>query len=128
MLRAFRPTRLAHDRMGRDGSRTCAPPVPDAVAEWAAEKEYDVVVWTGLPSNFKDKTGKEFSVAEAISHLQSLTKDGKSMAATYVWSAPDLIRTPLRNALQVEPWFAASATAGDAAHTNASVDDGEPPI
>jgi len=68
----------------RDGSRTCSPPVPDAVAEWAAEKEYDVVVWTGLPSNFKDKTGKEFSVAEAISHLQSLTKDGKSMAATYV--------------------------------------------
>ncbi|KAB2676666.1 MULTISPECIES: hypothetical protein [Hyphomicrobiales] len=118
-------------RMGfhfRDGSRTCAPPVPDAVAEWAAEKEYDVVVWTGLPSNFKDKTGKEFSVAEAIRHLQSLTKDGKSMAAIYVWNAPDLIRTPLRNALQVEPWFAASATAGDAAHTNASLGGGEPPI
>jgi len=104
----------------RDGSQTCAPPVPGSIATWAADKGYDVVVWTGLPSNFKDKTGKEFSIAAAISHLQSLTNEGKSMAATYVWRAPDLIQTPLRTALQIEPWFSVPATTTDAAQAAAT--------
>jgi hypothetical protein len=41
-------------RMGyyfRDGSRICQPDAPDTIAPWAAEKGFDVVVWTGLPSN-----------------------------------------------------------------------------
>ena len=118
-------------RMGfyfRDGSRTCVPPVPETMAAWAADKGYDVVVWTGLPSNFRDETGREFSVAEAISHLQSLTKDGRSMAATYVWNAPDLIQTPLRAALQIEPWFPAPAIASDAVQPNVTGCNDEQPI
>ena len=97
-------------RMGyyfRDGSRTCQPDIPDTIAPWAAEKGFDVVVWTGLPSNFEEETGKDFSIPNAISHLQSLTPEGKSMAATYVWRAPDFVQTDLRRALQTEPWFPA---------------------
>lgn len=102
----------------RDGSRTCAVPVPDTIAEWVHAKRYDVVIWTGLSSNFRDKIGKEFSVAEAIRYLQSLTNDDKSMSATYVWNAPDLVQTPLRAALQIEPWFSPLAIAKDAAQLN----------
>ena len=95
-------------RMGyyfRDGSRRCEPEVPDTIAPWAAEKGFDVVVWTGLPSNFEQESGKNFSIPNAISYLQSLTPEGKSMAATYVWRAPDFVQTTLRDALQTEPWF-----------------------
>lgn len=112
----------------RDGSRTCATPVPETIAAWAADKGYDVVVWTGLPSNFRDETGKEFSVTEAIIHLQSLTKEGKSMAATYILNAPDLIQTPLRTALQLEPLFPATVIAKDAAQANATECDGDQSI
>ncbi|BAV50373.1 Uncharacterized protein MLTONO_5471 [Mesorhizobium loti] len=106
----------------RDGSRRCEPPVPDTIAPWADGKGYDVVIWTGLPSNFRDEAGKAFSVVEAISHLQALTAEGKGMAAAYVWSAPDLVRTPLRTVLQIAPWFPAPAIPDDAAEA-----DAEPP-
>lgn len=97
-------------RMGfyfRDGSRTCEPDVPDTIAPWAAEKGFDVVLWTGLPGNFKRETGKDFTVPNAITHLQSLESEGKAMAAAYVWRAPDFVKTELRAALQIAPWFPA---------------------
>lgn len=104
-------------RMGyyfRDGSRKCQPDIPDTIAPWAAEKGFDVVFWTGLPSNFEEETGKDFSVSNAMSHLQSLTPEGKSMAATYVWRAPDFVQTDLRRVLQTGPWFPAPEDPSDA--------------
>ncbi|MGO7997852.1 hypothetical protein ACC734_36110 [Rhizobium ruizarguesonis] len=98
-------------RMGyyfADGSRTCDPQVPETIGPWAAEKGFDVVVWTGLPSNFRAETGKDFSIPNAIDHLRSLLPEGKGMAATYVWRAPDFVKTKLRSALQIEPWFPGS--------------------
>lgn len=91
-----------------DGSRTCDPQVPETIAPWAVENKFDVVVWTGLPSNFTAEKGKDFSIPDAIAHLQSLTPEGKSMAATYVWRAPSFVKTSLRQALQIQPWFAGS--------------------
>lgn len=88
-----------------DGSRSCEPHLPETIGPWATEKGFDVVVWAGLPSNFKSKTGKDFSIPNAIDYLQSLSSEGKGMAATYVWRAPDFVRTNLRSALQREPWF-----------------------
>lgn len=84
-----------------DGSQTCDPQVPETIGPWAAKNGFDVVVWTGLPSNFKVKTDKDFSVPNAIAHLRSLSPEGKSMAATYVWRAPDFVKTNLRKALQI---------------------------
>ena len=89
-----------------DGSSRCEPEVPDAIVSWAKEKTLDVVIWTGLPSNFKKKVNKDFSVKAAIEHLQGLPPKGKANAATYVWRAPSFIRTKLRVALETEPWFA----------------------
>lgn len=88
-----------------DGSRVCRPQVPESIAPWAAENEIDVVVWTGLTSNFKDIKSTDFSIENAIAHLQSLTPEGKTMAAMYIWRAPAFVKTSLRMAVQVEPWF-----------------------
>lgn len=99
-------------RMGfwfADGSRTCKPPVPGTIPTWAQQNGFDVVVWTGLPSNFRDKKNEDLSTEAALRHLQNLTSEGKAMAATYVWRAPDLVQTDLRDALQAAPWFAPPA-------------------
>jgi hypothetical protein len=81
------------------------PHVPGTIRPWAAEKKIDAVVWTGLQSNFQSETQKPFSIPEALTHLKELPADGKAKAAEYVWRAPMFVRTPLRSALEVEPWF-----------------------
>lgn len=95
-------------RMGfwlADGSLICEPEISEAIVSWAMEKSFDAVVWTGLPSNFREQTKRDFSVDAAVEHLQNLTPEGKAMAATYLWRAPDFVRTPLRDQLQRVPWF-----------------------
>lgn len=99
-------------RMGyhfRDGSRQCQPPVPDTIPPWAALHDIDVVVWTGLPSNFEEKVKKPFSVENAKDHLQSLPDEAKVGALKYIRQSRDLVVTPLRTALAQEAWFAAGA-------------------
>jgi len=103
------------DHMGfyftNDPDRKCVPPVPETIPAWAKEMKFDVVVWAGMPSNFAKKnvfrTDEPFSVDAAVAHLQKITPKGKAAAATYVWSAPDLVVTPLRTRLQAEPGFPA---------------------
>jgi len=105
-------------REGTTDSQIGRLPVPDAaagedpvsiegrIANWARELDIQAVVWTKLASNFERKKKMPFSVANAILHLQSLQPTAKVKAAEYVWRAPDFVRTPLRAALEVEPWFA----------------------
>src|SRR5262249_25627141 len=78
------------------------------ILAWAKEKEIDAVVWTALHTNFEEKTKRPFSIEHAIAHIRSLSVDGKVKAAEYVWRAPDFVHTPLRAALQKEPWFSES--------------------
>ena len=89
----------SRDQGGDDATKT-------SIRTWAAEKQIDVVIWTDLPSDFKEKTGKEFSVDQACRYLQELPPEGKAKAAEYVWRAPGFVVTPLRQRLQQEPWFA----------------------
>ena len=77
----------------------------NAVAAWARGKRIDVVVWTALESNFEEETGHPFSVEAVVSYVKTLTAEGKVKAAEYVWRAPDFVQTPVRTALQREPWF-----------------------
>lgn len=101
-----------------DGSGQGAPPVPDAIKAWVAGQGFYAVIWTGLPSNFKEFRKKQelpdeaakFSVDNAIAHIQGLSSQAKAMAATYVWRAPDYVNTPLRRALQAAPWFTQPAS------------------
>ncbi len=81
-----------------------------SIRAWAEKKKgkkIDVVVWTDLESNFKckSKDREPFSIKRAISHVQALDAEGKAKAAEYVWRAPTFIDTPLRRALQSQPWF-----------------------
>lgn len=78
---------------------------------WAHSESIDVVIWTDLASNFSTKSAvkKPFSVVNAIAHLQSLPSDARLNAAEYIWLAPALVDTPLRRAIQTEPWFQAAA-------------------
>lgn len=80
--------------------------VVDPMAVWARNKGIDVVIWTALASNFTSKAKCPFSVSAAIAYLKTLPPEAKAKAAEYVWRAPDFVQTPLRRALQQEPWFA----------------------
>ncbi|HUW28007.1 MAG TPA: hypothetical protein VMV97_05295 [Sulfuriferula sp.] len=78
-----------------------------SIQSWASEKKIDVVIWTDLASNFQEmsKCKKPFSIEAALCHIQALDTEGKAKAAEYVWRAPKFIDTPLREALQSQPWF-----------------------
>lgn len=86
-------------------NRPNSGPDENCIYEWSRQKGLDAVVWTALESNFNKKTGKPFSVDNAVAYLKGLPPEGKSKAAEYVWRAPAFVKTPLRLALQKEPWF-----------------------
>jgi hypothetical protein len=76
------------------------------IREWAQTKTgIDAVVWTGLSSNFREEANVEFSNEAALDWVRRLPAAGKVKAAEYVWLAPAFVQTPLRAALQGEPWF-----------------------
>lgn len=90
-----------------DGSRQQGrePDSLEAIRAWAATKKLDVVVWTDLGSNFERVCGRPFTVDAALAHIESLYGEAKLGAAEYVRRAPGFIDTPLRRALQTQPWF-----------------------
>lgn len=93
--------------MFRDGSRVhgADESTRESIKQWASAKSVDVVVWTDLPGDFQEKTGKPFTLDEACRHLQNLSLEGKAKAAEYVWRAPAFVATQLRLRLQQQPWF-----------------------
>jgi hypothetical protein len=93
--------KIGHVRLPADPS---APQNP-IISAWASGKNLDAVIWTALTSNFQKKTKKEFSVGAAVGYIKTLDPCGKAKAAEYIWRAPAFVKTPLRDALQQEPWF-----------------------
>jgi len=85
-------------RQGRDADSV------DVILRWAEGASLDVVLWTDLRGDFDDVPKNEF-VKAAVNHVQGLPPEAKALAAEYVWRAPDFVITPLRTALQAEPWF-----------------------
>ena len=83
----------------------------DAGYEWAVRNNVDGVVWTDLPSNFEEQTGRPFSVPAALDYLRHLDCAGMSAAAEYFRRAPSFVETPLRSAVAAEPWFSSRVTA-----------------
>ena len=75
------------------------------IVSWAREKGLEIVVWTALKNNFKEKTGDSFSVETAMSYLRALPPKNKIIAVEYISRAPDFVQTPLRAAIEREPWF-----------------------
>jgi hypothetical protein len=81
-----------------------SPPLAEVVKEWARAHEFDAVIWTELPSNFKDHTGRDFSPETAVKYLGELPKVLVEQAREYVDRAPKEIETPLRAKLREEGW------------------------
>lgn len=72
------------------------------IETWAKQKELDAVVWTDLSSNFKKKTGIEFSHDNAVEYLLNLSGEPLTKAENYVRRAPEQIETDLRKRLKEE--------------------------
>ena len=77
-------------------SRCSQAPTLHAIRGWAGSHGFDAVVWTDLPSNFREKTGAAFSVEDAVRYLGSLPHEVAERAREYVERAPVEVQTPLR--------------------------------
>ena len=69
----------------------------ESILDWASDRDLNGVVWTDLPSNFEEKASKPFTVANAVAYLQTLDEDARAKAIEYLRSAPDFVKTPLRD-------------------------------
>jgi len=79
--------------------------VGNALRAWGRTVELDFIVYTNLRSNFESEVKSPFTVDAAAAYVARLAPAAKAKAAEYVWRAPDFVVTPVRAALQVEPWF-----------------------
>ncbi|HDL85824.1 MAG TPA: hypothetical protein ENH11_05825 [Candidatus Acetothermia bacterium] len=70
----------------------------ESISGWAGDRDLNGVVWTDLPSNFEEKAGKPFTVANAVAYLQTRNEEARAKAIDYFRRAPDFVRTPLRDA------------------------------
>ena len=75
------------------------------VQKWCDDTGWDGAVWTDLEPNFSDNTDTEFSVSAGISYLKTLTGENLSEAFNYIVNAPNHTQTPLRDALESDPWW-----------------------
>ncbi len=80
------------------------PGMAEPLKEWAKAHEVDCIIWTELPSNFKDHTGRDFSLENAVSYLGELPKVLVDQAKQYVDRTPAGVRTPLRTKLDEGGW------------------------
>ena len=67
-----------------------------AIQAWAAAAGHDSVIWTALPSNFRETTRRVFSVAAAMEYLAGLDEAARARALVYIRKAPREVRSLLR--------------------------------
>ena len=71
------------------------------IEDWIRASGYDAAIWTKLQSNFQQKTGKAFSVEEALQYLETLNRSALEIALNYIRRAPLEIGTPVRSAVNL---------------------------
>lgn len=71
----------------------------ETIRKWAETKGIDAVTWTALRPNFEDERGKEFSVPQAITYLESRSDSEARRAWEYIARAPPEVQTELRKEL-----------------------------
>ena len=70
--------------------------VEKTILEWVVNNGFDAAIWTALGSNFEQKTGKPYSVENALAYIDSLEESKKTIALEYISNAPALVQTPFR--------------------------------
>lgn len=90
-----------------DGTQRCNvyPEAANVIRKWASDNNLDAVIWTDLPSNFKEETQVAFSVGEALKYLKKLPKTGARKAREYFSIVPEDVQTPLRRRINDDPWL-----------------------
>ena len=98
------------DRSG-DVAEGVPPEVARTISEWLdAHRDVRAAIWTGLPSNWREKRGREFSAADAIRYLEELEvaadrrKVTYDRAREYVRNAPPGVETVVRKAMRARGW------------------------
>lgn len=80
-----------------DVARERHPLALQAIEAWAAASGHDYAIWTALPSNFREKTRRLFSVSAAMDYLASLDEPARERALMYIRRTPHQVRSLLRN-------------------------------
>ncbi len=81
--------------------------IADRVHEWCVAQGMRGAVWTDLDGNFETATGASFTIARGIAYLKTLEGDSLAAALEYINGAPIETDTPLRRALNADPWWRA---------------------
>lgn len=77
------------------------PDVATDIKQWATKNGVDAVIWTDLPSNFKDKTCKPLTSDNVILYLRNLQgREIKSKAEEYIRKTPAQVRTEFRGIIE----------------------------
>ena len=71
-----------------------------ALAEWAAEKALDAVIWTALPPRFAGTEGRIPCAEDALHYLSSLTGEKRQHAREYMQQVPAGFATPYRDVIR----------------------------
>jgi hypothetical protein len=85
------------------------PSVLARLASWLSDRQLDALIWTGLPSNFEERTGRPLSVDAAVRYLEQLPDDVRRVAEQYVRRAPRQVRTHIRQGLERDLGWTAAA-------------------
>ena len=88
-----------------DKQRRCqvVPLIFEEISAWARKKDIQAVVWTDLPSNFKEELGKQFNLENSIEYLLELKRNSPEeykKAVGYIKKTPSQVQT--RNRQQIE--------------------------
>ncbi len=88
------------------------------MTEWLARhKDVGAVVWAGLPSNWREKRGRDFTPEDAVNFLLELEAERDQAKATYgcareyVTNTPATVDTAVRKAMRSRGWGDASLPA-----------------
>lgn len=70
------------------------------LAEWAAEKKLDAVIWTGLPPRFESSEGRIPCAEDVLKYLDSLEGEKRKHAHDYMKQVPAEFDTPYRKVIR----------------------------
>lgn len=87
-----------------NGTRHCTviPTVCEGIEQWAKHKELDAVVWTDLPSNFKEVVKMDLNEENAVKYVFSLPPEVLRLVKIYVRKASKQIDSDILKRLKAE--------------------------
>ncbi|WP_111431217.1 hypothetical protein [Rhodobacteraceae bacterium DSL-40] len=91
------------DPSGEGESRL--PELLPHIGAWCRAAGWAGAVWTDLEPNFRETTGRTFTVPEGLGYLRGLAGESLAEAHRYIRNAPLATRTPLRRALARDTWW-----------------------